>query len=204
MRPAALAVALLTGPCALLPSCTGDQGVKLDSEAEDSTPQDTGEPGDALRALDPATLPAAAAPCAEPVFGEVDYAVDGDTVHFYPEGDTRWISVRLIGLDTPEIAHNGDPADCYGPEAAAFTQDLLNGRPVWLTFDAVCEDYFGRTLAYVHTGTHESDFVNRHIVRSGYAWAFPFDDTDTFEAEFEADEAAAREAGLGLWSACAR
>lgn len=188
---------------ALMLGCGGDKDTTLDSPGEDSAPpEDTGEPGDALRALDPSLLPAAAAPCAEPVLGRVDYAVDGDTVHVYPEGESRWISVRLIGVDTPEIAHNGDPADCYGPEAANFTNELLAGRWVWLTFDAVCADIYDRTLAYVHLGTREEDFVNRRLVREGYGTAFPFDETDTFEAEFEADEAAAREAGAGLWGAC--
>ena len=32
--------------------------------------------------------------------------------------------VRLLGIDAPEIAHNGDPADCWGDNAHEFTRSV--------------------------------------------------------------------------------
>ena len=46
------------------------------------------------------------------------------------------------------------------------------------------------------------DFVERQLLLGGYARAYPFDDTDTFENLFAQDELTARENGVGGWSSC--
>jgi micrococcal nuclease len=148
-------------------------------------------------------LPEGESPCAEPQLVRVLEAVDGDTFHALPEGDDWYFSVRIIGLDTPEIAHD-DPAECYGNEAWDHTAGMLEGRLVWLTFDAECEDVYDRTLAYVFRGDDESGFVNRELLRNGYATQLTVPPNDTYEDVFQADQRAARDEGLGLWSACDR
>ena len=48
------------------------------------------------------------------------------------DGDTIVVDgthVRVIGIDTPEIAHDA-PAACYGDVAAAFVRDALLGQRV--------------------------------------------------------------------------
>lgn len=181
-----------------------DPGISEGPPADDSVSTDDSayDPDDAIRAIDPTLLPAGNAPCQAPRLARVVYVVDGDTAHVKPDGGGVEETLRFIGLDAPELAHNGDPAECYGVESSDFVNTLLAGELVWLTFDDTCYDRYDRTLAYLHLGTREEDFVNRTIVRSGYAWAYPFSDTPTFEAEFDADEADARQADRGMWGAC--
>ncbi|MBK9649208.1 MAG: thermonuclease family protein [Deltaproteobacteria bacterium] len=73
---------------------------------------------------------------------------------------------------------------------------------MWLTFGNQCTDSYDRTLAYAHKDIGETGFVNRVMVRQGYAWAYPFDDNNDFKKDFQADEDAARAEGLGMWGAC--
>ncbi len=188
----------LWGLAAML-ACTGETGDSGDTSGLDDTDKTAIRPD-----VDPATLPAGASPCREPVLAFVDHVVDGDTVYLTPDGGSDQEKVRFTGIDTPELGWEDEPDDCYGPEATAECVRLVEDRWVWLTFDQECEDQYGRTLAYVHLGGAEDDFVNRRLVREGYAWAYAVDPNLSFETELQQDEIAASQSGAGLWSACAR
>ena len=73
--------------------------------------------------------------------------VDGDTIDV-ARGDTT-DTVRLLGIDTPETHHPTKPVECFGPEAAAYTDSHLRGRAVQLEGDVEARDRYGRRLAYV-------------------------------------------------------
>jgi len=129
----------------------------------------------------------------------VSRVVDGDTIHV----DLRGMSttVRLIGVDTPELHDRRDatsPPQPFAREAAAYTRHELNGKRVRLEYERHERyDVYGRTLAYVFL--EDGTFFNRELVRSGYARAytrFPFH----YRKQFRADEAEARRAGRGLWA----
>ena len=49
--------------------------------------------------------------------------VDGDTIDVEIGGRNE--RVRFIGVDTPETKKPNSPVECWGPEAAAFTESLL-------------------------------------------------------------------------------
>ena len=149
---------------------------------------------DDLSWVDPISLPAGSNPCREPTRVKVNYVADGDTI-FVSDGAEK---VRIIGIDTPEL---GDD-ECFAQEAKDFLSDLIQDRWIWLTFDRDCLDVYDRTLAYVHLGPSEMDFVERQLLRGGYAQDFPFDNTDTFADLFAADEATARADNIGGWSVC--
>ena len=165
-----------------------------DTAVERTEPTDEIVPEDDLSWVDPADLPAGENPCRDPVRVQVNYVVDGDTF-FANYGQEK---VRIIGIDTPEM----NDGECYAQEAKTFLTQLINGKWVWLTFDKECSDVYDRTLAYVHLGPMEMDFVERQLLRGGYAQAFPFDDTNTFEELFAADEMAARDGNNGGWGSC--
>ncbi len=172
--------------------------------SEDTGVEETGETAeveDPIYQLDTALLPQGANPCREPFVGEVSEAVDGDTIWVHgPDGADK---VRIIGVDTPELAYYDDEVDdCYGPEAQAFTEENLLGELVWLSFDGDCEDDYGRALAYVTTGEGEQGFFERQLLRGGYAETMTFSATSTYADVFEADEAEARAANAGRWGAC--
>lgn len=190
----------------LLLACGRHEDTGLQPNEEDPATGDSGDGGQDSVAQDPIydlpedELPQGADPCRDPLVALVTEAVDGDTLWVKGPGGSE--KVRIIGVDTPEISHYGDPADCYGPEAAAFTEASLVDRYVWLTFDGDCEDDYGRTLAYVTSGAGEEGFFERVLLQGGWAEVMTFSATSTFADTFEADEAEARDADAGLWGAC--
>jgi len=119
--------------------------------------------------------------------------IDGDTVELIT-GE----KVRLIGVDTPETKDPRKPVQYFGQEATAFTQRLVEGKPVRLEYDQQPQDKYGRTLAYVYL--EDGTFVNAEIITQGYGFAytrFPF----RYLEEFRTLEREAREAKRGLWDA---
>jgi endonuclease YncB( thermonuclease family) len=168
--------------------------------AHDSAEEAQALPSDPIEGIDPSALPQSETPCREPVLVDVNYVVDGDT--FFAQTPSREEKIRVIGINTPEVGYQGDPSDCLADEAWTRADELLSGRKVWLTFDLECEDYYGRTLAYVHLGEGETDFFERIMLQEGMAQAFPFDTTPTFIGLFAEDESLAQNSGIGGWSAC--
>ena len=130
----------------------------------------------------------------------VKEVVDGDTV--IAEVADRTERVRLIGIDTPEVAGGFLPAECYGEEASAFTKSLLPpGTEVRLTRDTEARDRYDRLLAYIHRAG-DGLFVNLEIAANGYAEALIIEPNTTHAGAFYAAAAAARDQGWGLWGAC--
>lgn len=131
----------------------------------------------------------------------VDRMIDGDTIEVIMDG--RHVTVRLIGIDTPETKKPDTPVECFGPEASARTAELLApDTPVRLERDVDSRDKYGRLLAYVH---REPDglFVNEILLGEGLARPYPFEPNTTYADRFATVAESARVNGLGLWSACA-
>ena len=135
-----------------------------------------------------ADLPSRAARCVR--------VIDGDTILL-----ERGERVRLIGVDTPEIAHPHRPekeiGEKFGKEASAFTKRLAEGKPVRLEFGREREDAYGRTLAYVYL--EDGTLLNAELIRQGFGAAYtryPF----RFEEDFILLEREARQNGRGMWA----
>ena len=119
---------------------------------------------------------------------------DGDTIHLGGLG-----SVRLIGIDTPEVYGE---VECFGREASAFAKRLLPlGAKVRYRVGVEERDRYGRLLAYVWLP--DGRMLNRVMVRSGYAQPLTIPPNVQFADVFRAAARGARQAGLGLWQACA-
>ena len=130
----------------------------------------------------------------------VEFVIDGDTVDFLFDGVEE--RVRLIGIDTPETKQRNSPIECFGPEATAYTQQLLPvGTPVRIERDIVNRDDFGRLLGYVYRA-EDGIFVNYEIMRQGFAQPLSIPPNDLY-ADLFADAARAAEAdNAGLWGVC--
>jgi len=132
--------------------------------------------------------------------GEVVHLVDGDTLDVRIDGRTE--RIRLIGVDTPESVDPDRPAQCFGAEASAFLAGLVpEGTEVRLERDAVARDRYDRLLAYVYRAGDDL-LVNLAVVEQGYADAVTYGDNEALYPALAAAEAAARDAGRGLWGAC--
>ena len=137
--------------------------------------------------------------------GQVVRVVDGYTVRVLVDGTTEDVSVRLIGIDTPETVAPGKPVECFGPEASAFAESLLAGARVQIELDPSQgeTDRFGRLLGYVWIDNGgEFELFNLAAVRGGYAIEYQYDDPYTWQAQFEAAQRLAQSEAAGQWSAC--
>jgi micrococcal nuclease len=128
----------------------------------------------------------------------VTRVVDGDTVHVQSRG--KDVTVRFIGVDTPETVAPGQPIGCYGPEASQFTTRQLTGQQVRLEFDIDRIDPFGRTLAYLWM--RDGSLFNTTLVRRGFATVATYPPDTRYVQRFEAVQRAAKAAQRGLWGAC--
>ncbi len=163
-------------------------------------PGDGGAAGSSLADIDPAMLPQVDGACRQPELATVDYVVDGDTIYVTTSQGSE--KIRFIGVNTPEMGFGDSEQECYGPEALAFTADRLSGGEVWLTFDKDCLDPYDRTLAYLFLGTQDEDFLQRALLRGGFAEVMIYDPNDAFEDIFRDDEADAQHNSAGQWGAC--
>lgn len=130
----------------------------------------------------------------------VSRVLDGDTIEL--SAGVQKQTVRLIGIDTPEVVDPRKPVQCFGHEASEHTKSLLPvGSAVKLETDPAvgATDKYGRSLAYVIMTDGRN--LNELLVRQGFAHEYTFHDISyRYQAAFRADEAWARDHDLGLWS----
>jgi micrococcal nuclease len=147
--------------------------------------------------------------------GEVSVTIsdvtDGDTVDIrYQNGTIE--TVRLLGLDTPEVHTGVSPnefegvpdnqagRDClrrWGEKASSYAKSELSGESVGLSFDENegRRGYYGRLLGYIHVN---EDLFNYNLVENGYARVY--DDSDFVrQEEFYNAESQAQNSNTGLW-----
>ncbi len=132
----------------------------------------------------------------------VERVVDGDTFKIRQNGQD--VSVRMIGLDTPETVKPNTPVACFGPEASDFTKSALSGKKVTLEFDASqgATDKYGRMLAYVWLPTEDGGSVlfNEALVAGGYAEEVQYAAPYAWESVLRSAEVRAKSAGTGVWA----
>ncbi|WP_251330338.1 thermonuclease family protein [Haloplanus pelagicus] len=167
--------------------------------------------------LTPEPTPEAGAATATPASGttvRVVDVVDGDTVDVrFPDGRTD--TVRLLGVDTPEVHVETDPAEfegvpdteagraCLrrgGEAASAFAAGRLADRRVTLRFDPAAgrRGGYDRLLAYVLV---DGESFNAALLERGHARLYDsaFGERDRYAAL----ERSAREERRGVWSCAA-
>ncbi len=131
--------------------------------------------------------------------------VDGDTIKAVLDG--LEVTVRLIGIDTPETVHPMKAVEAYGKEASDFTRRALEGRDAWLEFDVGQQDTYGRLLAYVWTSPPiewsdaevREHMHNAVILLEGYGRLMTVTPNVRHVEAFREYEAEARSLGRGLW-----
>ena len=125
-------------------------------------------------------------------------ATDGDTVVVVLQDGTRE-TVRILGVDTPETHHPTKGVECFGPEAAAYTEHRLNGQIVRLEPDVEARDLYGRRLAHVIVDGHR---FSEELLRRGFARLLVIDPNRIHARELFRAELDARRARRGLWAEC--
>ncbi len=128
--------------------------------------------------------------------------VDGDTIEIDYYGQE--ISVRFIGVDTPETVDPRRPVGCFGKEASDENKRLLQGKVVELEKDISETDKYGRLLRYVYLRLDDNNllFVNDYLIRQGFGQALSYPPDVKFNDRFLEAQKEAREESRGLWQKC--
>jgi micrococcal nuclease len=122
----------------------------------------------------------------------VERVLDGDTVVL-----RGWKErVRLASIDAPEMSHGyRQPGQPFSVQSTNWLTRKVQGKAV--TVRCVDEDRYGRQVCNLYL---QGEFVNRELVRAGFAWA------NTANARFLRDKSvldAQKEAQAqhrGLWA----
>ncbi|BCN87839.1 thermonuclease family protein [Staphylococcus argenteus] len=125
-------------------------------------------------------------------------AIDGDTVKLMYKG--KPMTFRLLLIDTPETKHPKKGVEKYGPEASAFTKNMVeNAKKIEVEFDKGQKtDKYGRGLAYIYA---DGKMVNQALVRQGLAKvAYVYKPNNTHEQLLRKSEAQAKKEHLNIWS----
>ena len=128
----------------------------------------------------------------------VTKVVDGDTLAIHMNGEN--VTLRLIGLDTPETVDPRKPVQCFGTEASNKAKELLTNAMITIETDPTQDTYdrYGRLLAYVYLP--DSVLFNEYMIAEGYGHEYTYDKTYLYQADFKAAEQAAKQAHKGLWA----
>lgn len=125
--------------------------------------------------------------------------IDGDTIKVDIDGKT--VTLRLIGMDTPETVDPRKPVQCFAVEASNKAKEILHGRNVRLEVDNTQSerDKYGRLLRYVFL--EDGTFYNKLMIAEGYAHEYTYQNNPyKYQADFREAAKNAREDGKGLWN----
>lgn len=135
-------------------------------------------------------------------FVVVEHTVDGDTVDVRGKSGEQ-ITVRMLGIDTPETVRPGVAVECGGPQASDFMKKLLPpGTKVRMVTDPTQDqkDKYGRTLAYLYPMQSQASY-GEQTLRAGWAEQLWF--TKGQEAsEYQKAADLAEQKSRGVWSLC--
>jgi micrococcal nuclease len=154
-----------------------------------------GGDGAAARAASALSHPAARA--------RVVRTIDGDTaiVAFRDERGPARVTVRYLGVDTPESVHPDKPVECFGPAASHANRDWASGRRVRLRFDRERVDPYGRVLAaLVPDGWRRS--LSDRLVAEGYGRVLTIAPNGADGPRLRTLQRRAEGRRLGLWGVC--
>lgn len=122
----------------------------------------------------------------------VESVIDGDTVK-----TAAGNSIRLLGVDTPEINWGEGESDFYAQAARKFTVKNLKGKNVDVEYDIEKEDKYGRKLAYIF---QNGENFNQKLLENGYATLMIIAPNKKYEKEFKQAVRNARQKQVGIWS----
>lgn len=127
---------------------------------------------------------------------QVARVVDGDTLKL---NDGR--SVRLIGVNAPELAHGGRTTEPFAEAARQRLQALVAANDGELTLlpGRQGKDHYGRTLA--HLFDRQGNNIEAQLLAEGLGYLVAVAPNTELTACQQAAERQARSAGRGLWKA---
>jgi len=124
--------------------------------------------------------------------------VDGDTAKFVLNNEI--VTVRFLGIDTPETVHPEKEIQNYGKEASNFAKEnLKNAEIIKLEFEekTPTKDKYNRLLAWIWV---DDELLQEEIMLNGLGRTFMLGVNYKYADILELAEQKARENKIGLWS----
>lgn len=124
--------------------------------------------------------------------------IDGDTLTINMNREN--VTIRLIGIDTPESVDPRTPVQCFGKEASEKARQILSGTSVRIEGDPSQGelDKYGRILAYAFLPSGMN--VAEYLIIEGYGHEYTYNLPYKYQEDFKAAEQKAREEKRGLWA----
>ncbi|MEI7579141.1 MAG: thermonuclease family protein [bacterium] len=128
----------------------------------------------------------------------VKRVIDGDTIELSIDDTT--LTVRLIGINTPETKDPRKNVECYGKEASAKMKKIIEGKKVYFNFDESQAQYdkYGRSLLYIWRA-EDNLFINEYLIQEGFANEYTYSVPYLYQKQFKEAELKAKKEGRGLW-----
>jgi len=130
---------------------------------------------------------------------EVQYieSIDGDTAKFKIDGEQ--ITVRFLGIDTPETVHPTKGEEEYGKEASNYTKERLqNANKIELEYEQTAlKDKYERDLAWIWV---DDELLQEKLISSGLAKTSELHNTYKYAWILQEQEEKAKEEKIGIWS----
>jgi len=126
--------------------------------------------------------------------------VDGDTISVSINGKNE--TVRIIGIDTPEVVDPRKTVECFGREATGMAKNVLeNNKTVLLESDSTQgeRDKYQRLLRYVWVDDGLIDF-GEMMIATGYASEYTYSTPYKYQQVYKQAEKDASEAKKGFWA----
>ena len=119
------------------------------------------------------------------------------------DGDTLTLSdgrkIRLVGINTTEVAREGNPNQPFAQQAKQAVQKFLNqSKRTELLVDIEAKDHYGRWLGYIYNEAGES--LGQSLLQQGLAYHVAIPPNLSLAECFSQSEQQARKDRLGLWS----
>lgn len=123
--------------------------------------------------------------------------VDGDTFKTVVNGQKE--TIRILGINTPEVASGVTKEQCYGPEASAKSKNVLSGKVIRLEADETQtnRDKYDRLLRYVYL--EDGTDYGKLLVSEGFAKEYTFKKAYAHQQEYKMAQFEAQQKSLGLW-----
>ena len=147
---------------------------------------------------------------------EKDQAYEKAKVLYAADGDTIWVDIggkkekiRFVGINTPELARDGNPAEFMAEEAKNFTSNTLRDKEIYLEKDITDRDKYDRMLRYIWLEKPvanptkediEEKTLNGILVKEGYAYSNYYKPDIKYQKHLDNIEKSAQDKGLGIWS----
>lgn len=125
-------------------------------------------------------------------------SVDGDTAKFKLNNEI--ITVRFLGIDTPETVHTQKEEQPYGKEASYYTKEKLeNAKKIKIEYDdkASKTDQYDRILAWIWV---DDSLLQEELVSNGLARTYMLQNNYKYAGQLQLAESDAKSKGLCIWN----